>query len=173
MAKGINTFSRRTPVDPKDLLVVLPCTAGSSTTDPTLNTYGDADCAFAGDLGGSATPSASITASEDLAAGDLVNIWDNGGTANIRKANATDATKPAHGYVTAAVTSGSAGAVFFSGTINAHRSALTPGTVYWLDVTGGSVASAAPSSSGNLVQQIGVAISATQLVFQPTVGVQL
>ena len=40
-----------------------------------------------------------LTASEDLAAGALVNIWDNSGRANVRNASARDAMKPAEGFV--------------------------------------------------------------------------
>lgn len=174
--KTINQFLRQSVLDPKDLLVIAPCIAGSSTTDATANTYGDAKYVFAGDVatvGGAPTTSANIQASENLTAGDLVNIYTLAGAARVRKANATDATKPANGFVAASVLSGSSVAVYFSGQINGGRSGLTPGTTYWLDTTAGSITAAPPSSAGNLVQEVGVAVSATSLAFQPKTGVQL
>ena len=47
-----------------------------------------------------------LPASENLAAGDLVNVWNDSGTAKARKADATVAGKEANGFVLAAVTSG-------------------------------------------------------------------
>ncbi|KAA9150036.1 hypothetical protein F3K36_33425, partial [Delftia sp. BR1] len=46
-----------------------------------------------------------IAASEALAAGDWVNVWNSTG-AKVRKADATTSGKEAHGFVLAAVTSG-------------------------------------------------------------------
>jgi len=43
-----------------------------------------------------------IVASETLAAGDWVNVWNDAGTAKARKADATSAGKEVHGFVLAA-----------------------------------------------------------------------
>ena len=107
--------------------------------------------------------SAVITASEALAAGDFVNIWDSSG-AKMRKADATVAGKEAHGFVTAAVSNGAAGTVYFEGT-NSGVTGQTPGPVF-LSTTAGLAAAAAPSGSGNVVQRVGFAISATAINFQ-------
>lgn len=64
---------------------------------------------------------ASITASEALAAGDLVNIWNSTG-AKARKADATVAGKEAHGFVLASVSNGASATVYFEGT--ARRGSL-------------------------------------------------
>ena len=47
-----------------------------------------------------------LPASENLAAGDLVNVWNDSGTAKARKADATIAGKEANGFVLSAVTLG-------------------------------------------------------------------
>lgn len=107
--------------------------------------------------------SALITASEALAAGDLVNIWNSSG-AKVRKADATVSGKEAHGFVLAAVSNGSPATVYFEGT-NSSVTGQTPGPVF-LSSTAGIAANTAPSGSGNVVQRVGFAISATAINFQ-------
>lgn len=113
-----------------------------------------------------------IQASENIAAGAIVSVWNSGG-ARIRNANATDGTKPAHGFVLAAVASGNIGIFYGSGQIDSSQTGLTPGVTYFLDITNGAINSVAPSASGNLVQPVGVALSATQLAFAPLSGIVL
>lgn len=106
---------------------------------------------------------ATITASENLAAGDWVNIWNSTG-AKARKADATTAGKEAHGFVLSAVTSGNPSTVYFEGT-NTGVTGQTPGVVY-LSTTAGLGTTTAPSASGNVVQRIGFATGATAVNFQ-------
>lgn len=113
---------------------------------------------------------ASITASEALSAGDLVNIHNSTG-AKVRKADAATAGKEAHGFVIAAVSNGAAATVYFEGT-NAFVTGLTPGPQY-LSTTAGIATATAPSASGNVVQRVGVATSATALNFEGGVPVVL
>jgi hypothetical protein len=105
-----------------------------------------------------------IEASEALAAGEYVNVHDVSG-ARVRLANATDATKPADGFVLDNVASGAMATVYFD-TINSARSGLTPGVKYVLSKTvpGGVTAlSAFTPAAGNIIQQLGTAISATEI----------
>lgn len=106
---------------------------------------------------------ASIQASENLAAGDFVNIHNASG-ARVRKADATTAGKEAHGFVLGAVSSGANATVYFEGT-NTGVSGMTPGTVF-LHTTAGGATGTAPSGSGNVVQKLGVAVSATAINFE-------
>ena len=106
---------------------------------------------------------ASIQASENLAAGDFVNVWNNAG-AKVRKADATTAGKDAHGFVLSAVTSGNQATVYFEGT-NTQVSGQSPGPVF-LQTTAGTVVATIPSASGNVVQQVGIATSATAVNFE-------
>jgi len=107
---------------------------------------------------------AAIVASEALAAGDVVNVWNNAGTPKVRKADATTFGKEAHGFVLSAVSNGATATVYFEGS-NTQRSGLTAGPQY-LQTTAGSVGSTPPSGSGNVVQIVGFATSATVLNFQ-------
>lgn len=104
-----------------------------------------------------------ITASEALAAGDWVNVWNSSG-AKVRKADATTAGKEAHGFVLAAVSNGANALVYFEGT-NTQVSGQTPGPVY-LQTTAGTGGATIPSASGNVVQNLGVAVSATEVNFE-------
>ena len=111
-----------------------------------------------------------IAASEALAAGDWVNVWNSTG-AKVRKADATTSGKEAHGFVLAAVTSGANATVYFEGT-NTQVTAQTPGPVF-LQTTAGTGGATAPSASGNVVQRLGVAVSTTAVNFEGGVPVVL
>ena len=113
---------------------------------------------------------ATITASETLAAGNWVNVWNDSG-AKVRKADATTAGKEVHGFVLSAVTSGNPATVYFEGT-NTQVTGQTPGPVY-LQTTAGTGGTTIPSASGNVVQQIGVAVSATAVNFERSAPVTL
>lgn len=122
-----------------------------------------------------ATPSilsATITASENLAAGDLVSFWNSSG-AKVRRADATDTTKPAQGFVLHAVTSGNPAAVSLPGAINSAVSGLTPGAIYYLDASPGAITTTPLSGAGQLNQEVGVAADATHLIFLPKTGDKL
>lgn len=103
-----------------------------------------------------------ILASEALVAGDFVNIFNNSGTPNVRKADATN-NRPANGFVLSAVNSAANATVYLGGMNNA-RSGLTPGVLYFLSTAGG-VTTTAPSTVGHLIQEIGVASNATTIQF--------
>lgn len=114
---------------------------------------------------------ATITASETLAAGNWVNVWNDASTAKVRKADATTAGKEVHGFVLSAVTSGNPATVYFEGT-NTQVTGQTPGPVY-LQTTAGAGGTTIPSASGNVVQQVGVAVSATAVNFERNTPVVL
>jgi hypothetical protein len=108
---------------------------------------------------------AAIIASENLAAGDYVNVFDAGaGVFKVRKADATVAGKHAMGFVLAAVSLGNSATVYFEGT-NTQVTGQAPGDVF-LQTTAGKGAATVPSASGNIVQNIGFAVSATAVNFQ-------
>jgi hypothetical protein len=107
-----------------------------------------------------------VTASEALAAGDFVNIWNSTG-AKARKADATVAGKEAHGFVLASVANAGTATVYSISNTNTAVTGQTPGLVF-LSTTAGLATSTAPSGSGNIVQRLGIATSATTISFQPT-----
>lgn len=135
--------------------------AGDAGKIPALDGTGRLDNSFM--PVGIGADTASIQASENLAAGDWVNVHNSSG-ARVRKADATTAGKEAHGFVLAAVTSGNNATVYFEGS-NTQVSGQTPGDVF-LSTTAGAGSSSAPSGSGNVVQRVGVAVSATAVNFE-------
>ncbi|RYF57871.1 MAG: hypothetical protein EOO27_14245 [Comamonadaceae bacterium] len=104
-----------------------------------------------------------VVTSEALAAGDWVNLWNSTGL-KARKADATVAGKEVWGFVLAAVTNGGNATVYFEGTNN-QVSSQTVGPVY-LQTTAGQGGATVPSAAGNIVQMLGVALSATEVNFE-------
>lgn len=115
--------------------------------------------------------SATMTTSEAIAAGDFVNIWDSSGP-KIRKAVATDPLKSADGFCTVAAASGSPVTVYFKG-LNDKVSGMTAGDVFLSATVAGKATSTIPTTSGQIVQYLGVAISATTINFTPDPSVTL
>lgn len=107
-------------------------------------------------------PVRTLTASEDLADGDFVNLHVSGGL-RMRKADADDTSKPAHGFVRAAIANGATGLFFGLGLVNDHLAGLTPGTVYYLSTAAGGVTDTLPATTLNGQQELGMALSATEL----------
>lgn len=118
-------------------------------------------------------PGGTIVALEALTAPAIVNVFTPGGAPSAQYANATDATEPATGFVLTSASIGTPVVVFSAGQLVTGLSGLTPGTVYWLDVTDGAITATTPSMAGNIVQQLGISISATTLIFNPQPGTLL
>ena len=135
--------------------------AGDAGKIVALDTAGKLDSSFM--PVGIGADTASIVASEALSAGDYVNVYDDTGTAKVRKADATTAGKEAHGFVLSAVSSAALATVYFEGT-NTAITGQTAGVVY-LATTAGAGSTTPPSAAGNVVQRIGFAVSATAMNF--------
>lgn len=114
----------------------------------------------------------SILASENLAAGDLVNVYDNTGTPNVRKADASSTGKEATGFVLSAVTSGNNATVYFEGIITG-LSGITAVDYYLSGSTAGQATATPVSTSGYITQRIGRGISTTEISFEPAQAIEL
>lgn len=112
-----------------------------------------------------------IQASENLSAGNLVNIWNSAGQFRVRKADATTSGKEANGFVLSAVTSGQNATVYLEGTLTGLGGML-PGRMYLSTIPGEATATP-PSGSGNVVQYIGDAVSTTEITFEAKDGIIL
>lgn len=118
---------------------------------------------------GLAAETVTCAASEDLAGGDVVNLWSDSGTLKARKADASaaNAGKQVDGFTLEAVTSGNNATVNKEGN-NTALTGLTIGSIYYLSgSTPGAVTSTPPSTTGHLLQRVGRAISTTELTFEP------
>lgn len=112
-----------------------------------------------------------IVASEALSAGDLVNVWSDAGVPKVRLASAVAKGKDANGWVAAGYGSGATAVMNFGG-VDTAVSGLSIGP-QWLSVTPGKTTSTAPSGSGQVVQKVGFAYSATEFMFQPQTPITL
>lgn len=107
----------------------------------------------------------SVVASEALTAPCFVNLWDDAGTLKMRYADASTAAagKKAHGFLLASVAADAAGAVYFEGEITG-LAALTPGADYFLsNSVPGGVSATPVTTTGHILQYLGVATSATSV----------
>lgn len=112
-------------------------------------------------------------ASENLTAGNFVNLYLNSAVINVRKADGTTNGKPCHGFVLANVTSPANATVYFISNTNTQCAGLTIGSDYFLDTTAGAITATPPSAAGNLVQYIGRAQSATAITMLNALTVEV
>lgn len=127
-----------------------------------LNTSGQIDLSMMPT--GIGPDTVSIVASESLSAGDIVNIYDNAGTPNVRKADANG--RKADGFVKDAVSVSGTALVYFEGK-NDQLSGLTIGSRYYLSETAGAVTTTPVTTSTALHQYVGTAVNASTLNFEP------
>lgn len=107
-----------------------------------------------------------IEAGEALNAGDFINIYDDGGTVKVRKADATAAGKEAHGFVLQTYALAATAKVYFEG-CNDQLSGLTPGEDHFLSKTAGEATDDISTYvSGNVYQRLGQAVSANAIAFE-------
>lgn len=141
--------------------IVVSAGASNDGDIPALDAAGKLDLSMMPT--GIGADTSNVPSSENLAAGDLVNLWNDSGTIKARKADATTSGKQADGFVLAAVTSPANAVVYHDGT-NTQVTGLTPGK-QWLSTTPGKSTNTRPTASGNVQQPVGVAITATSLTF--------
>lgn len=139
--------------------------AGDAGKIPALDATGRLDSSFL--PVGIGADTKIVLASEALAAGDFVNLYNNSGVLNCRKADASaaNAGKRANGFVNSAVSSGANAVVYFEGA-NTQLSGLTPGTTYALShTTPGAVVplTSATTTASHILQVLGTATAATEI----------
>jgi hypothetical protein len=108
-----------------------------------------------------------IQASENLAAGDYVNVYNSSGSLRVRKADASGGpSKKAHGFVLAVVTSGQNATVYY-GNLNTQVSGFTVGDEVYLSASvPGAGTTTIPTTAGHIVQRLGVATAATEVLVE-------
>lgn len=142
--------------------------AGDAGKIPQLDGTGRLDASFLPVGIGADTNTA--TASEALSAGDFVNVYYSAGWF-CRKADAAT-NKPAHGFVLAAVANGATATIYAEGT-NTQLSGLTSADQFLSVTTPGRTQATSPSASGQIIQHLGVAFSATAMNFQQSRPIEI
>lgn len=101
----------------------------------------------------------------NLNAGEYVSVIRSGGVAKLQKASAATNTSFACGFVLDNVVAGEWAVALIVGNNYKYPSALSEGTLYYLsDTVAGAVTSVKPVGAGKIVQPIGFAASATELI---------
>lgn len=107
-----------------------------------------------------------IPTSESLDAGNFVNIFSDSGAAKARKADNSNG-RPADGYVLVGVAADATAEVYPLDGVNSALTGLSPGATYWLGTAGAAMAtpldSTDPTNTNKVCQQLGKALSATEL----------
>lgn len=105
-----------------------------------------------------------LPTSENLGALDMVSVYDASGTSTARKADKSNG-RACSGYVLAAVTSPANANVYTDGIIPG-LSGMTPGATQYLDDAGG-ITETPTTTTNEILQRVGVALSATEMLFEP------
>ena len=105
-----------------------------------------------------------IVCTEDLIAGNFINIYSSSGV-KCRKADATTIGKEANGFVLAGFTNGQTATIYRISQSNTQLTGMTPGVKQYLSTTAGLRTETIPSASGNVVQLLGISKSSSELIF--------
>lgn len=109
-----------------------------------------------------------LPASEPIAYGLAVNVFDSGGgVMKLRLANATNNTKPAHGFCTTigGIATDAYGEIICNFGLLTGVVGLTKGSRYFLSTAGGLITAVAPAAAGNIEQCLAWAIDTNALLF--------
>lgn len=108
-------------------------------------------------------------AATNISVAQVVLLYGIGSQLTAQKANASDNTKPCRAFCSspAGVLSGAFGEFTLLG-VNPYYGGLTVGKLYYLNTVDGQITSIIPTTSGNIVQPVGYALSATELWFTPS-----
>ena len=132
--------------------------AASAGLIPALSSNGQLDVSFMPTGVGADTQM--MIASESLSAGAFVNVYNNAGVTTVRNALAADNTKPAKGFVLAAVAASAMATVYVRGInsqvpLNGMTVANIGSNVFLSPLTAGEVTPTIPTTTGNIAQVIG------------------
>lgn len=139
--------------------------AGDAGKYPALDAAGKLDSTFM--PAGLAVDAITVLASETIAAGAMVNVYNNAGTLNVRNADQSTASrgKYCNGFCNVGISSAASGTVTFSGIVSG-QTALTPGATQFLG-TAGAITTTVNVTAGQICQEVGYALSATTMQFYP------
>lgn len=97
-------------------------------------------------------------------AGDYVNVYNDGGTAKARLADASDPAKQATGFLLENTVSGASANIFLYGVNTSANGSFAPGVEVFLSTTPGEVTDTAPTGSGEIVQICGTSADGVEVL---------
>lgn len=164
----LNTGAGASPIT-QESTIDTSAGAGDAGKVPSLDGSGKLDLSFMPSGVGGDTRT--VTAGETLAAGDLIYFSS---TPEAFKADANAEAKEAIGFVLSGITAAATGTAYFGSGVITGLTGLTAGARYYLSATTpGGITTTKPSGSADIVQQIGFALSTTELYFEPQSAILL
>jgi len=105
-----------------------------------------------------------LPAGVNLTAGQMVNLYNNAGVLSVRLAQGNAAGTMAHGIVNASCLAGETASINYLRTYTDLIGGLAIGVLYYLDpAVAGGITNVRPAAAGNIIQPVGVGLSATTL----------
>jgi len=89
------------------------------------------------------------------------------GSIDLADANGSG-TYPSWGLAAASISNGSTGTIITMGNVRNDSWSFTPGATVWLSTTAGSLTTTQPATTGDKIQAVGKALTATQLLLRPS-----
>jgi len=114
--------------------------------------------------------SAQLLAGATIAAFQTCCISTTAGDVIVSDSNAI-ATMPVVGIATAGIANDATGTILLNGFIRDDSWSWTAGSILYASETAGAMTHTAPTTSGALVQPLGVALTATVVLFQPSLSI--
>lgn len=114
-----------------------------------------------------------VTASEAIAPGELLNVFDSAGDPRVRLADATDPAKFCNAFALSAAAAPGDPCTVMSTGINKEVSPAQSGEVWLSETTPGGFEFAAPAGAGEIVQPVGTAIEGVGVLFVPGPRIEL
>jgi hypothetical protein len=112
-------------------------------------------------------------ASEDIAMGAFVNVYDNSGVITVRNANASNPAMFANAFALLEIDLNETGLVTFYGVNSSPALPSTVSEVWLSDATPGGFVTTPPSNAGSIVQPLGMLIPGYGIIFTPQARIQL
>jgi hypothetical protein len=104
--------------------------------------------------------------------GGTINQWEAvyvKSDGSIDKADANGSgTYPSWGLATGSITTGTTGTIITMGNVRNDSWTFTPGATVWVSTTAGALTTTQPATTGDKIQAIGKALTATQLLLRPS-----
>lgn len=108
-----------------------------------------------------------VQATEAINYGYAISLVDSGGALKVRNANATNNTRPCHGFCTTqgGIALNAYGEIILFVGLLPGLAGLTRATRYFLSTTNGLITNVAPVAAGNIEQPVGIAPATDALIF--------
>lgn len=115
-----------------------------------------------------------VPASEAIAGGAAINLFNNSGVLTARNANSSNSARMCHGICVtlSGIASGAQGLVDLGVRAVGGYTGLTVGQNLWLAPSNGALQSTPDTASGHIEQYLGIVLNTSTILFKPTNWIQ-